>query len=249
METDDSPPMAAPPANVIYAVNTTQRQFWYWNGSSWIELGNPADGVLSGPGDPSGTPDNTVAFYVNTSTGELFYWTGSVWQSIAGGSGSTEEYWVRSAIGTLYTLNSESQVELGVIAVTNRYRTYPNGVAANTILQMINQGGQDFTTLLQAAAMEVVVSITGNFGSNPVPEAVMLMVISNSQNAEIFGNAFTIDPDFQPDITISATTGVLTWNAGTYFDGTVGYSQVGAGPWDPFIITQVRTEFHVVEAL
>ena len=243
-----APPAAPPPANVIYAVWYLERRFWYWTGASWVELGNPRYGVLAGTTDPSGTPDSIVSFYVNTSNGELWYWTGSAWLSVAGGAGSTEEYWVRSAMGALYTLNSNTQVELGAVALTDRYRTYPNGVAANTILQVINQGGQPRTTLLQDAAMEVSVSVTGNFGSNPVPEAVMQMVISNSYDASLFGNASPVDPDFSPDITISATTGVLTWPAGTYFDGNLVYSQKGAGPWGPFYITQVATAFHVVEA-
>jgi hypothetical protein len=94
----------------------------------------------------------------------------------------------------------------------------------------------------------VTVSLRGNFGSNPVPEAVMELVISNSYDSSLFGNASPVDPDFAPDIVISATTGVLTWPAGTYFDGTLVYSQKGAGPWDPFNIIQVNTAFHVVEA-
>lgn len=241
-------PNTPPPANVIYAIDMAQHQFWYWNGASWIEIGNPRRGVLAGITDPSGTPDNDVAFYVNTSNGELWYWTGSDWLSIAGGAGSTEEYWVRSALGSLYTLNSDTQVELGVINMVQRYRTYPNGVAANTILQIINQGGQPRTTLLEDAAMEVTVSLTGNFGSNPVPDAVLELVISNSYDSELFGNAFTVDPDFSPNISLSVSTGVLTWPAGTYFDGNMVYSRKGAGPWDPFNIIQVATAFHVVEA-
>lgn len=241
-------PAAPPPNNVIYAVWYLERRFWYWTGASWVELGNPRYGVLSGSGDPSGTPDSIVSFYINQSNGELWYWTGSAWMSVAGGQNSTEEYWVRGAMGTLYTLNSDSQVELGVINMTDRYRTYPNGVAANTILQVINQGGQPRTTLLEDAAMEVTVSLTGDFGSNPVPDAVMELVISNSYDASIFGNAFAVDPDFSPDISISVSTGVLTWPAGTYFDGNLVYSQKGAGPWADFVIKQVNTAFHVVEA-
>lgn len=244
----NAPPAAPPPANVIYAIWYLEQRFWYWNGASWIEIGNTRTGVLSGAGDPSGTPEGNVAFYVNTDNGELWYWTGAAWLSIAGGQGSTEEYWVRGALGNLYTLNSDSQVELGVINVTDRYRTYPNGVAANTILQVINQGGQPRTTLLEDAAMEVSVSVRGNFGSSPVPEAVMELVISNSYDSTLFGNASPVDPDFSPDIVISATTGVLTWPAGTYFDGNLVYSQKGAGPWADFNIIQVNTDFHVVEA-
>jgi len=244
----DEPPVAPPVANVIYAIMYLQKRFWYWNGASWIEIGNTRTGVLAGSGDPSGTPEGNVAFYVNTSNGELWYWTGSAWLSIAGGSGSTEEYWVRSAMGNLYVLPPESQVELGVVALTDRYRTYPNGVAANTVLQVINQGGNPRTTLLEDAAMEVTVSIRGNFGSNPVPNAVMQLVISNSYDASLFGNSATVDPAFAPDIVINATTGVLTWPAGTYFDGNLVYSQVGSGPWGNFNITQVSTAFHVVEA-
>jgi hypothetical protein len=244
----DSTPVAPPPANVIYAISYLERQFWYWNGTSWIEIGNPRYGVLSGTTDPSGTPDNIVTFYVNTSNGELWYWTGAAWLLVAGAGGSTEEYWVRGALGSLYVLPPDTQVELGVISMTNRYRTYPNGVAANTILQVINQGGQPRTTLLEDAAMEVSVSVRGNFGSNPVPDAVMELVISNSYDSTLFGNASPVDPSFSPDIVISATTGVLTWPAGTYFDGNLVYSEKGAGPWEDFIITQVNTDFHVVEA-
>lgn len=244
----DAPPTAPPPANVIYAIWDLEQRFWYWTGASWIEIGNARTGVLSGSADPSGTPEGGVAFYVNTTSGELWFWTGSAWLSIAGGAGSTEEYWVRGAMGNLYTLNSDTQVELGVINMTDRYRTYPNGVAANTVLQVINQGGQPRTTLLEDAAMEVTVSLRGNFGSNPVPDAVMELVISNSYDASLFGNATPVDPDFSPDIVINATTGVLTWPAGTYFDGSLVYSQKGAGPWGPFNITQVNTAFHVVEA-
>ena len=244
----DAVPVAPPPSNVIYAVWYLQRRFWYWTGGSWVELGNPRYGVLAGSGDPSGTPDSIVSFYVNLTDGELWYWTGSAWLSIAGGAGSTDEYWVRGALGTLYTLVADTQVELGVINMTDRYRTYPNGVAANTILQVINQGGQPRTTLLEDAAMEVSVSVRGNFGSDPVPDAVMELVISNSYDATLFGNASPIDSDFSPDIVISASTGVLTWPAGTYFDGNLVYSKTGAGPWANFQIAQVNTAFHVVEA-
>lgn len=243
-----APPNAAPPANVIYAIWYLEQRFWYWNGTSWIEIGNTRTGVLSGAGDPSGTPEGNVAFYVDTDTGALWYWTGAAWMSVAGGQNSTEEYWVRGALGNLYTLNSDAQVELGVINMTDRYRTYPNGVAANTILQVINQGGQPRTTLLEDAAMEVSVSLRGNFGSSPVPDAVMELVISNSYDSSLFGNASPVDPDFSPDIVISATTGVLTWPAGTYFDGNLVYSQKGAGPWADFNIIQVNTDFHVIEA-
>lgn len=241
-------PAAPPPNNVIYAIWYLQKRFWYWTGASWVEIGNPSEVVLSGSGDPSGTPDNIVRFYVNVGNGELWFWTGAAWLLIAGGTNASEEYWVRGAMGSLYVLASDTQVELGVINMTDRYRTYPNGVAANTILQVINQGGQPRTTLLEDAAMEVTVSLKGDFGSDPVPEAVMNLVISNSYDSSLFGNAFTIDADFSPDITISVSTGVLTWPAGTYFDGNLVYSQAGAGPWADFNITQVNTAFHVVEA-
>lgn len=242
-------PVAAPPANVIYAIWYLQKQFWYWNGTSWIEIGNPRNGVLAGNGDPSGTPDNIVAFYVDLDTGNLWYWTSSTWMLVAAGSNSTEEYWVRSALGTdLYILPSDTQVELGAVTVTDRYRTYPNGVAANTILQTQIHGGSPRTTLLEDAAMEVFVSIKGDFGSDPVPDAVMELVISNSYDASLFGNASPVDPDFSPDIVISATTGVLTWPAGTYFDGNLVYSQKGAGPWPNFHLQQLTYAFHVVEA-
>lgn len=244
-------PSAAPPANVIYAIWIAERQFWYWNGTSWIELGNPRNGVLAGSGDPSGTPDNIVAFYVDLDTGNLWYWTASVWMLVAAGSNSTEEYWVRSALDNsgLYTLVADTQVELGVITVVDRYRTYPNGVAANTILQTQIHAGSPRTTLLEDAAMEVTVSIKGDFGSDPVPDAVMELVISNSYDASLFGNASPVDPDFSPDIVISASTGVLTWPAGTYFDGNLVYSKKGAGPtWPNFNIQQVDYAFHVVEA-
>ncbi len=243
-----STPAAAPPANVIYAINILQHQFWYWNGVSWIEIGNPRMGVLAGTTDPSGTPDNVVAFYVNTTNGELWYWTGSAWLSIAGGQGSTEEYWVRSALGALYVLPSDDQVDLSVINVIDRYRTYPNGVAGDTILQIIVHAGEPQMTLLEDAALRIDVSIKGNFGSNPVPEAVIELVIANSYDSELFGNSSPVDPDFSPDIVISATSGVLTWPAGTYFDGSVVYSQKGAGPWDDFNIVQVAIGFHVIEA-
>jgi hypothetical protein len=245
-----SPPAAAPPANVIYAIWYLQRQVWYWNGTSWIEIGNPRYGTLAGAGDPSGTPDNIVAFYVDTDTGALWYWTSSAWMMVAAGQNTTEEYWVRSAMGAdLYVLVSDTQVELGVITVVDRYRTYPNGVAANTILQTQIHGGNPRTTLLEDAAMEVTISVRGDFGSDPVPEAVMELVISNSYDAELFGNSSPVDPDFSPDIVIQASTGVLTWPAGTYFDGNVVYSQKGAGPtWPNFHIQQVSYAFHVVEA-
>ena len=250
IEVDDEPDVA-PPANVIYAIWIAQKQFWYWNGSSWIEIGNPRQGVLAGTGDPSGTPDNTIAFYVDLDTGALWYYTNlGAWMQIAGGANNSEEYWVRSAIGTsLYELASDSQIELGVISVTDRYRSYPNGVPADTILQTQVHGGSPRTTLLEDAAMEVWVSVKGDFGSDPVPDAVIELVISNSYSAELFGNASPVDPDFNPDIVISATTGVLTWPAGTYFDGNVVYSRKGACPtWPDFRIQQVAYGFHVVEA-
>jgi hypothetical protein len=110
---------------VIYAVWYLQHRIWYWNGTSWIELGNINQGLLSGSGDPSGTPNGNVAFYVDTDTAALWYWDGSAWMRISG-QGSTDEFWVRGAMVRLYILPSENQVELGVINMTNRYRTYPN---------------------------------------------------------------------------------------------------------------------------
>lgn len=246
---NDSPPASPPPANVIYAINTSEHQFWYWNGISWIEIGNARSGVLAGSGDPAGTPGNIVAFYVNTDNGQLWYWTSSTWMLIAGGAGTTEEYWVRSALGTdLYILPSDTQIELGAVTVVDRYRTYPNGVAANTILQTQIHGGNPRTTLLEDAALEVLVSIRGDFGSDPVPDAVMELVISNSYDGELFGNSSPVDPDFSPDIVIQASTGVITWPAGTYFDGNLVYSRKGAGPWPNFHLQQLSYEFHVIEA-
>jgi hypothetical protein len=215
----------------------------------WVEIGNPRNGVLAGSGDPSGTPDNIVAFYVDIDTGNLWYWTGSAWMNVAGGSNSTEAYWVRCALGSsLYTLVSNTQVELGVVTVVDRYRTYPNGVAANTILETQIHAGSPRTTLLNDAALNIVVSIKGDFGSDPVPEAIMELVISNSYDASLYGNATPVDPSFSPDIVIQASTGTLTWPAGTYFDGNLVYSQSGAGPWPNFLIQQVSYEFHVIEA-
>jgi hypothetical protein len=241
-------PAAPPEPNVIYAIWITEHRFWYWTGASWIEIGNPRDSVLAGSGDPSGTPATNVAFYVNTDTGELWYWTGSAWMSVAGGNTSTEEYWNRGASGNLYSLVPESQVELGVINMIDRYRTYPNGVAANTILQVIDQGGNPRTTLLENAALEITVSVLLGFFSVPVSNAVFNLVISNSENDLLFGNAFTVDVDFAPDISINVSTGVMPWSAGTYFDGNLVYSEVGAGPWNTATIKQVHTVFHVVEA-
>jgi hypothetical protein len=244
-----SAPVAAPPANVIYAVWYAQKQFWYWNGTSWIELGNPRNGVLAGSGDPSGTPDNIVAFYVDLDSGALWYWPdGGPWLQIAGTSDSSEEYWVKTALGaSLYTLVSDTQVELGVITTTDRYRTYPNGVPANTILQVQIHGGAPRITLLEAAAMEVAVTVRGHF-DGATPDSVMELIITNSYNDEWAGNSATVNSAFGTDIVLSASTGVLTWPAGTYFDGNLAYSQGLSGPWPNFIIEQVAGAFHVVEA-
>jgi hypothetical protein len=151
-------------------------------------------------------------------------------------------------MGALYVLPSDTQVDLSVINLTDRYRTYPNGVAGDTILQIITHAGEPQMTLLEDAALRIDVSIGVNFGSNPVPEAVLELVIANSYDGELFGNSAAIDPDFGAAITISATSGVITWPAGTYFDGSFVYSQKGAGPWDNLNIGQVSIGFHVVEA-
>jgi hypothetical protein len=271
IQINSAPPTAPPPANVIYAVYVSQKQFWYWNGSYWTEIGNPRNGVLAGHGDPSGAPGNIVAFYVDLDNGALWYWGGS-WIHVAGGGGiggPSEEYWVRSNFGEtppLYALypndtgsggTNTGQIELGVIPMplTPRYRVYPNGIEDNTVLKIERHDGFDRMTLKRDAAMEITCSVRGVFPlNNPgsVPpayvKATLQLAITNSFNHEFFGNSITT-ADFVATPQINVSTGVLTWPAETYFDGNLIYDPIaGSLVLGPFNIVQMTYAFHVVEA-
>jgi len=249
-----APPTAPPPNHIIYAVWVEHKRIWVWNLLVWTELGNTRDAVLVGHADPSGTPLTNVAFYINLDNGALWYWTGLAWLRVGGETGSVEEYWVRSSYyaggGPLGIISANTMFELGNISPTlfvNRFRTYPHGVPGDSAMAFEERDGMQRMVLQRDAAIEVNVTVRGFFSPAPTPapdDAVMQLLITNSYNDEWFADSATLTAAYQPSLPLTVATGVMTYPAGTYFDGNVHYT---AGATTPnFTLDLVIIGFHVV---
>jgi hypothetical protein len=246
-------PTAPPPMNVYYAIWTQQKRFFYWDGTAWIEIGNARDAVLAGYGPPSGAPTGVVSFYVDLNSGAMYYWTGTAWLQVSGQAAiSSEEYWVRSGKNLNFPIPLGGVgTPLGNVPAGDRYRRFPNNVAANSNLELQPHDGFNRVTLKTApAAVSLTITVSGRFGTgsevSPTNCSVSL-VLTNSTSGESWGNSANVPVGFQPAVVIAVSTDVLTFAAGTYFDGNIVYSGPG-GSAANFYIKQISYTYHVVES-
>ena len=64
------------PATGLWIYNTSQNQFYIYDGSDWI----PMTQTVTGTVDPTAT--NEGEYYFNTSDNKLHYWNGTVWITV-----------------------------------------------------------------------------------------------------------------------------------------------------------------------
>lgn len=83
-------PSGAPADNVIYTVNTTTGQSWYWNGTSWIALSSNNIQLLTVA--PSTPPTGGFLWAFNLLTASLYFWDGARWDLVSGNPGYLEAY-------------------------------------------------------------------------------------------------------------------------------------------------------------
>lgn len=252
-----SVPTAPPALNVYYAIWVEQKRFWYWDGIKWTEIGNARESVLAGYGPPSGAPAGVVNFYVDLNSGAMYYWTGAAWLQVSGQAAiSSEEYWVRSGKGLAFPIQKDAVTNpLGNVPAAERYRRFPNNVSANSNLELQRHDGFDRVTLKHSpAAVSLTITVRGSFdatgagaGSITPARCDVSLVLTNSTSGEQWGNSANVPAGFRPNVVISVSTDVLTFVAGTYFDGNITYGG-DAGSVQIFYVHQISYTYHVVES-
>lgn len=80
-------PVGTPPDNVVYAVNPTTGQIWFFNPgtSSWVYLNS--NSVQLSSAVPTTPPPANIVWTINTITFALYYWTGVAWIAVGGSGG------------------------------------------------------------------------------------------------------------------------------------------------------------------
>lgn len=101
-------PAAPPPEGVIFAINNSTGDVWFWTGAVWVYLNSNSTQLMTvAPTDP---PPHNVTWAINTITLSLYYWTGLTWILVSGGGGIG----YREILGRQYlTLGSGIPVTVG----------------------------------------------------------------------------------------------------------------------------------------
>ncbi len=114
------------PAISLLVYNTTTNAsiipgFYYWNGTSWLKLGDQRNALSHGNSNPITTALQQAGdIYVNTSTGAIFIFNGTNWVSQTQGSGFL----------TTKIIASEGQLNFTTPwnVTSDRTKVYRNGV-------------------------------------------------------------------------------------------------------------------------
>jgi hypothetical protein len=83
-------PSGAPADNIIYTVNLTTGQMWYWEGSIWVPLSS--NNVQTLPGPPVSAPIGGVTWTFDSVAFTLYFWDGAAWQLVSAQPGYTEVF-------------------------------------------------------------------------------------------------------------------------------------------------------------
>lgn len=114
------------PAMSLLVYNTTTNAsispgFYYWNGTSWMKLGDKRDALSHGTNDPAASSLHHAGdVYVNTTTGTIFTYNGTNWISQMSGSG----FLTTKIIATEGQLNFTTPWSV----TADRTKVYRNGV-------------------------------------------------------------------------------------------------------------------------
>ena len=114
------------PAMSLLVYNTTTNAsispgFYYWNGTSWMKLGDKRDALSHGTNDPAASSLHHAGdVYVNTTTGMIFTYNGTNWISQMSGSG----FLTTKIIATEGQLNFTTPWNV----TADRTKVYRNGV-------------------------------------------------------------------------------------------------------------------------
>src|SRR6185369_1087097 len=83
-------PTGTPATNIIYTVNVTTGQSWYWTGAAWVPLSSNNIQIIAGvPADPT---NGGITWTYNSVDATLYFWDGSAWELISANPGYLEMF-------------------------------------------------------------------------------------------------------------------------------------------------------------
>lgn len=198
-----STPVGAPAAHVVYAVNPSTGQLWYWTGSVWTYVNSNSVQLLTSA--PSVAPLGNIRWTINTTTSSLYYWTGLTWLLIAGGGGSN----YLEIFGWQYlTLGGGTAIAVGT---DNPFSGLITGGLPVTIV----------TAYKSNMAVTDVISVQPN---NVLRFLVPCIV---ELSASIEGDMDDITHDFRGQLSIFHSTDTYEWFTQTSLPANSGSTTVG----------------------
>lgn len=223
-------PVDEPTTPIIYTINTTTGQLWFWNGSSWSPV--TSNRVQQLDTVPVAEPPFGTTWTVIVDTGALYYWTGSAWLQVAGVTGGVVE------------INSRQFISDTGVGLEGGLWPFHHAVTLDTVISY--QANPDIASIISIPGVgpntgrvvfsrNCLMTMTGSiygFVDSPGTDQVFLQVLlTTTADDRVYGNT-AIVPATSAQATVLCTVSsgpVLVaagdaWDANTQiYDSTNAY--------------------------
>lgn len=221
-------PTDAPGDNVIYTINVTTGQSWYWTGASWVPLSSNNIQIVAGvPSDP---PNGGVIWTFNSTAATLYFWDGVAWELISAEPGYLEIFdrqyldtvtGVTLAAGADYVFSDMITDE--TLSVTPYY--YKSNPLVVGIIEPTATNELEFT---QECLVQITATITGEI-VDPTKNLRVRLVLFHAGSLAVFtSEAFYLADGGGDVVGISVTTGPLHIEADDQWDSNLVILDDGA---------------------
>lgn len=211
-------PSGEPAVNIIYTVNVTTGQSWYWNGSSWVPLAS--NNVQMLPGVPSDPPTGGVTWTFNTLAGTLYFWDGAEWLLVSAEPGYLEVYgriYLDTVTGVALAAGSDNVfsdmiTDETIAVLPTYYKSNP------LVVGIIVPTETNEVTITEESLVEFTATVTG--AVDPTKDVRLRLIIFHAATASSFVSETFRPADSGGDdlIGVSVTTGPLQVAADDVWD-------------------------------
>ncbi len=240
-------PEDEPTEPILYTINTTTGQLWFWNGSSWSPI--TSNRVQQLDTAPVAEPPFGTTWTVVVDTGSLYYWTGTAWLQVTGVTG-----------GIVQILSQEYLNNIGV-AITGQDPFHDNftmdvviAYQANpeiaSILSIPSTGPNTGRVVFSASCIaRFTAAMSGSVAVPGTDQAFLQILMANTGDDRVYGSTTVVPAtSAQSAVFSSVTSGPIPVDSGDAWDAdSIVYASTNN--YAPITITQATFTVEVLALL
>lgn len=231
--TSAADPTDPPATGVIYDINLSTGQLWYWDGGAWIAVTSNRVAMLTVA--PAGAPPTGTTWTINTTDASLWFWTGASWLQVSGGASAglveiLQRVYLPGSPPTL-TADVYSFASSGLMSASSVVVDYHPNPLIPTNITIPTIGPNAYRLVFTEACLaEITVSVNGFQASTTAPARVDLL-LTHTGGLTAFGYTSTgPGTSSNYNCNLVAATGPVLIPAGDAWDMNYNISGETSGP-------------------